>query len=65
VEPVVQPGSLESEAGVYAVAYDVTGSRLITCNADKTVGFMKPVEDASEATHPGLAFQPPASLRRF
>lgn len=37
VDPVVQPGSLESEAGVYAAAYDVTGTRLITCNADKTI----------------------------
>lgn len=62
---MVQPGSLESEAGVYASAFDVTGSRLITCNADKTIGCFKPVEDASEGTHPGLPFKPPASIRRF
>ena len=65
VDPVVQPGSLESEAGVYAAAYDATGSRLITCNADKTIGCFKPVEDASEASHPGMPFKPPASIRRF
>jgi pleiotropic regulator 1 len=65
VDPIVQPGSLESEAGVYAAAFDVTGSRLITCNADKTIGCFRPVEDAAEATHPGLPFVPPASIRRF
>ena len=65
VDPLVQPGSLESEAGVYASSFDMTGSRLITCNADKTIGCFKPVEDATEATHPGLPFKPPASIRRF
>lgn len=61
----MQPGSLESEAGVYALSYDATGSRLISCNADKTIGCYKPVEDATEANAPGLPFKPPASIRRF
>ena len=65
VEPVLQPGSLESEAGVYACSYDVTGTRLITCNADKTIGCYKPAEDATPANAPGLPFQPPSSIRRF
>jgi len=32
-----QPGSLDAEAGVFASSFDVTGSRLITGNADKTI----------------------------
>lgn len=65
VPPVVQPGSLESEAGVYAAAFDATGSRLITCNADKTVGCLRPVEDATPENSPGLVYKPPTSVRRF
>lgn len=34
---IVQPGSLESEAGIHALSFDMTGSRLITCEADKTI----------------------------
>merc|ERR1711871_606855 len=37
----VQPGSLDSEAGIFAMSYDMTGSRLITCEADKTVKIWK------------------------
>ena len=33
----VQPGSLDSEAGVFAMTFDMSGSRLITCEADKTI----------------------------
>jgi hypothetical protein len=33
----VQPGSLESESGIFAAAFDVTGSRLVTAEADKTI----------------------------
>lgn len=44
-ETLAQPGSLESEAGVFCSAFDKTGSRLITGEADKTIkvclpGFM-------------------------
>ncbi|CAH9085651.1 unnamed protein product [Cuscuta epithymum] len=46
-QTVVQPGSLESEAGIYAMAYDVTGSRLITCEADKTIKMWKEGVNAS------------------
>jgi pleiotropic regulator 1 len=65
VEPVVQPGSLDSEAGVYAASYDITGSRLITCNADKTIGCYRPVEDATLESAPGLPYHPPSTIRRF
>ena len=47
----VQPGSMESEAGVFAAAFDKTGTRLITV--------------ASETTHPNLPFVPPKDMRRF
>jgi len=37
-EPLrMQPGSLESENYVTALAFDVTGSRLFTCNGDKSI----------------------------
>ena len=32
-ETVAQPGSLESEKGIYAMKFDLSGSRLITCEA--------------------------------
>lgn len=42
----VQPGSLESEAGIYAMAFDLTGSRLITCEADKSIKIYKEDDSA-------------------
>ena len=61
----VQPGSMESEAGVFAAAFDKTGTRLITVEADKTIKMWKQDEDASETTHPNLPFVPPKDMRRF
>jgi hypothetical protein len=34
---IPQPGSLEAEAGVFCSMFDLTGSRLITGGADKTI----------------------------
>ncbi|GAA97635.1 uncharacterized protein L969DRAFT_87735 [Mixia osmundae IAM 14324] len=34
---IAQPGSLESEAGIFCSTFDQTGSRLITGGADKTI----------------------------
>jgi len=34
---VPQPGSLEAEAGVFCSTFDMTGTRLITGGADKTI----------------------------
>ncbi|OMO49696.1 hypothetical protein CCACVL1_30845 [Corchorus capsularis] len=34
---IAQPGSLDSEESIFALAYDVTGTRLVTCEADKTI----------------------------
>uniref|UniRef100_M4DXE2 Uncharacterized protein n=1 Tax=Brassica campestris TaxID=3711 RepID=M4DXE2_BRACM len=61
---IVQPGSLESEAGIYAACYDQTGSRLVTCEADKTIKMWKEDENATPETHP-LNFRPPKEIRRF
>ncbi|ETN71939.1 WD domain, G-beta repeat protein [Necator americanus] len=41
-----QPGSIDSEAGIYAMCYDKTGLRLITGEADKTIKMYKEDEEA-------------------
>nr|GME21463.1 protein pleiotropic regulatory locus 1 [Ipomoea batatas] len=63
-QTLVQPGSLESEAGIYALSYDVTGTKLITCEADKTIKMWKEDKNATPQTHP-LHFKPPKDMRRF
>lgn len=57
-------GSLESEAGIYAACYDQTGTRLVTCEADKTIKMWKEDENATPETHP-LNFRPPREIRRY
>jgi len=42
----VQPGSLDSENGVFALAFDKSESRLVTCEADKTIKIYKEDEEA-------------------
>lgn len=37
MDDIPQPGSLEAEAGVFCSTFDMTGSRLITGCADKTI----------------------------
>ncbi|KAI4388102.1 hypothetical protein MLD38_000464 [Melastoma candidum] len=63
-QTIVQPGSLDSEAGIFALSYDITGSRLISCEADKTIKMWKEDELATPETHP-LNFKPPKEIRRF
>ncbi|XP_068633947.1 pleiotropic regulator 1 [Battus philenor] len=48
----VQPGSMDSEAGIFSMTFDQSGSRLITTEADKTIKIYKEDETASEETHP-------------
>jgi pleiotropic regulator 1 len=48
----VQPGSLDGEAGIYACTYDNSGSRLITCEADKTIKIWKEDDEATPESHP-------------
>lgn len=49
-----QTGSIDSEAGIYALKYDKSGSRLISCEADKTVKMWKEDDTATEESHPVL-----------
>jgi pleiotropic regulator 1 len=48
----VQPGSLDAENGIMATAFDLTGTRLITGETDKSIKIWKKDENASEMTHP-------------
>ncbi|XP_028035536.1 pleiotropic regulator 1 isoform X1 [Bombyx mandarina] len=52
LQTAVQPGSMDSEAGIFAMSFDQSGSRLITAEADKTIKIYKEDEAASEETHP-------------
>jgi pleiotropic regulator 1 len=49
---IAQPGSLSAEAGIFASAFDRTGTRLITCEADKTIKFWREDDTATEHSHP-------------
>ena len=60
----IQPGSLESEAGIFGMTFDKSGSRLITCNADKTIQMWKEDEEATEDTHP-LNWKPDLNPRFY
>ncbi len=44
-----QPGSLDSEAGIFAMEYDMSGSRIITAEADKSIKIYR--EDESAVGH--------------
>jgi WD40 repeat protein len=37
LDDIPQPGSLDAEAGVFCSTFDMTGTRLITGGADKTI----------------------------
>jgi pleiotropic regulator 1 len=51
-QTVVQPGSLDAEAGIYASSFDLSGSRLLTCEADKTIKIWQESGDADESSDP-------------
>ncbi|KND00813.1 uncharacterized protein SPPG_09159 [Spizellomyces punctatus DAOM BR117] len=63
-ESLVQPGSLDSEAGIFCSAFDKTGSRLITGEADKTIKIWKEDENATPETHP-INWRPTLGRGRF
>lgn len=50
LQAAVQPGSLDSEAGIFAMTFDLNSSRLITCEADKTVKIYKEDDTAVSIT---------------
>lgn len=45
-ETIAQPGSLESEAGVFCARFDQSGARLITGEADKSIKIWKEVSES-------------------
>ncbi|KAF1741974.1 hypothetical protein MXB_1468 [Myxobolus squamalis] len=51
-QTITQPGSLDSEAGIFALGFDLSGSRLISCEADKSIKIYKEDDQATEETHP-------------
>lgn len=63
METTVQPGSLESEAGIFASTFDKTGLRLITCESDKTIKVWKEDPNATPETHP-IDWRPTFAMRK-
>lgn len=59
----VQPGSMDSEAGVFSITFDVSGTRMITTEADKTIKVYKEDDTATEETHP-INWRPDIIKRR-
>lgn len=51
-QSAVQPGSMDSEAGIFSMTFDNSGSRLITTEADKTIKIYREDDEASEDSHP-------------
>jgi len=52
LDTIVQPGSLESEAGIYASIFDKSGTRYFTCEADKTIKIYWEDENATPENSP-------------
>jgi len=65
IQTAVQPGSLESEAGIFASTFDMTGSRFITGEADKTIKIYKEDDTATEETHPIANWRPSHLPKKF
>jgi len=61
----VQPGSLDSESGIFALAFDKSESRLISCEGDKTIKLYKEDAEATEETNPILWKPEVARRKRF
>ncbi|XP_065320210.1 pleiotropic regulator 1-like [Gordionus sp. m RMFG-2023] len=59
----VQPGSIESESAIFASKFDISATRLITCDADKTIKMYKEDDEATEETHP-LIWKPELLKRK-
>ena len=45
-QTAAQPGSIDSETGVFALTFDQSGSRLLSGEADKTIKIYKEDENA-------------------
>lgn len=65
LDTTAQPGSLEAESGLMSSMFDLSGSRLICGEADKTIKIWKEDETATPETHP-LEWKPTLSrMRKF
>jgi pleiotropic regulator 1 len=60
-----QPGSLDSEAGIYTSCFDQSGTRFITGEADKTIKIWKEDENATPETHPVVNWRPARNKKRY
>ena len=52
VHAAVQPGSLDSDSGIFASSFDQSESWLLTAETDKTIKVYREDENATEETHP-------------
>ncbi|XP_017316551.1 pleiotropic regulator 1 [Ictalurus punctatus] len=52
IHAAVQPGSLDSESGIFSCVFDHSESRMITAEADKTIKVYKEDDTATEESHP-------------
>ena len=50
IQSTVQPGSIDSENGIFALTWDQSGSRLLTAEADKSIKIYKEDESAVSST---------------
>lgn len=60
----LQPGSLECEGAIYALAFDRSGSRLISAEGDKTVKMWKEDSSATPDSHP-VDWTPDLNPKRY
>lgn len=51
-QTIPQSGSLDAEAGIYASTFDYSGTRFITCEADKSIKIWKENTEATPDSHP-------------
>lgn len=58
IHAAVQPGSLDSESGIFACVFDNSESRLITAEADKTIKVYKE-DDTAVSLKPVADFSAP------
>ncbi|KAK3109648.1 pre-mRNA-splicing factor prp46 [Teratosphaeriaceae sp. CCFEE 6253] len=63
-ESVAQPGSLDAEAGVMSSMFDLSGLRLLTGEADKTIRVWRPDDTATEEGNP-VEWAPSMGRRKF
>lgn len=63
IQAPVQPGSMDSEAGIFSMVFDKTGTRLFTTEADKTIKVYAPDDKATEEEYP-INWRPEILKRR-